>query len=61
MSPHLDEPKRSPFTIEGPAALLHAVTHKDFDASNLSIGTKRYMWGQNLKQTLHIVFSRKIS
>ena len=29
---HLDVPKRSPFTTEGLAALLHAVTHIEFNA-----------------------------
>jgi uncharacterized ferritin-like protein (DUF455 family) len=29
---HLDVPKRSPFTREGLAALLHAVTHIEFNA-----------------------------
>ena len=29
---HLQIPKRSPFTADGLAALLHAVTHIDFNA-----------------------------
>lgn len=29
---HLDVPKRSPFTTEGLAALLHSVTHSEFNA-----------------------------
>ena len=33
---HLDVPKRSPFTTEGLAALLHAVTHIEFNAINLA-------------------------
>ena len=34
---HLDVPKRSPFTREGLAALLHAVTHIEFNAINLAL------------------------
>ncbi|MDB5869798.1 MAG: hypothetical protein JWP96_2130, partial [Polaromonas sp.] len=34
---HLDMPKRSPFTTEGLAALLHAVTHIEFNAINLAL------------------------
>jgi len=34
---HLDVPKRSPFTLEGLAALLHAVTHIEFNAINLAL------------------------
>jgi uncharacterized ferritin-like protein (DUF455 family) len=34
---HLDVPKRSPFTSEGLAALLHAVTHIEFNAINLAL------------------------
>lgn len=34
---HLDVPKRSPFTNEGLAALLHAVTHIEFNAINLAL------------------------
>ncbi|MDB5931951.1 MAG: hypothetical protein JWR60_3658 [Polaromonas sp.] len=34
---HLDSPKRSPFTGEGLAALLHAVTHIEFNAINLAL------------------------
>lgn len=34
---HLDVPKRSPFTPEGLAALLHAVTHIEFNAINLAL------------------------
>ena len=34
---HLDMPKRSPFTAEGLAALLHAVTHIEFNAINLAL------------------------
>jgi uncharacterized ferritin-like protein (DUF455 family) len=34
---HLDVPKRSPFTAEGLAALLHAVTHIEFNAINLAL------------------------
>ncbi|NMM09976.1 MAG: ferritin-like domain-containing protein [Polaromonas sp.] len=34
---HLDLPKRSPFTQEGLAALLHAVTHIEFNAINLAL------------------------
>ena len=36
---HLDVPKRSPFTTNGLAALLHAVTHIEFNAINLGKGT----------------------
>jgi uncharacterized ferritin-like protein (DUF455 family) len=34
---HLDVPKRSAFTTEGLAALLHAVTHIEFNAINLAL------------------------
>lgn len=34
---HLDVPKRSPFTPQGLAALLHAVTHIEFNAINLAL------------------------
>ena len=34
---HLDVPKRSPFTNEGLAALLHAVAHIEFNAINLAL------------------------
>lgn len=34
---HLDLPKRSPFTPEGLAALLHALTHIEFNAINLAL------------------------
>ena len=34
---HLDVPKRSPNTREGLAALLHAVTHIEFNAINLAL------------------------
>ncbi|MCZ8254245.1 MAG: ferritin-like domain-containing protein [Polaromonas sp.] len=34
---HLDVPKRSPFTHEGLATLLHAVTHIEFNAINLAL------------------------
>ncbi len=34
---HLDVPKRSPFTRDGLAALLHAVTHIEFNAINLAL------------------------
>ena len=34
---HLALPKRSPFTPEGLAALLHAVTHIEFNAINLAL------------------------
>ncbi|MBC7649889.1 MAG: DUF455 family protein, partial [Vitreoscilla sp.] len=34
---HLEVPKRSPFTNEGLAALLHAVTHIEFNAINLAL------------------------
>lgn len=34
---HLDLPKRSPFTREGLAALLHALTHIEFNAINLAL------------------------
>ena len=37
LRPHLDVPKRSPFTTEGLAALLHAVTHIEFNAINLAL------------------------
>ena len=35
--PATDVPKRSPFTAEGRAALLHAVTHIEFNAINLAL------------------------
>lgn len=39
--PHLvppkDVPTRSPFTLEGRAALLHAITHIEFNAINLAL------------------------
>ncbi len=34
---HLDVPKRSPFTPQGLAALLHAVAHIEFNAINLAL------------------------
>ena len=34
---HLNVPKRSPFTAEGRAALVHAVTHIEFNAINLAL------------------------
>jgi uncharacterized ferritin-like protein (DUF455 family) len=34
---HLDMPRRSPFTADGLAALLHAVTHIEFNAINLAL------------------------
>jgi len=34
---HLDVPKRSPFTAPGLAALMHAVTHIEFNAINLAL------------------------
>ena len=34
---HLDVRKRSPFTTDGLAALLHAVTHIEFNAINLAL------------------------
>jgi uncharacterized ferritin-like protein (DUF455 family) len=34
---HLDIPRRSPFKPEGLAALLHAVTHIEFNAINLAL------------------------
>ncbi|OOG38792.1 ferritin-like domain-containing protein [Polaromonas sp. A23] len=34
---HLDVPKRSPFTPQGLATLLHAVTHIEFNAINLAL------------------------
>jgi uncharacterized ferritin-like protein (DUF455 family) len=34
---HLNVPKRSPFTTEGLAALLHAVCHIEFNAINLAL------------------------
>ena len=34
---HLSMPQRSPFTSEGLAALLHAVTHIEFNAINLAL------------------------
>ncbi|MES2413321.1 MAG: ferritin-like domain-containing protein [Pseudomonadota bacterium] len=34
---HLDVPKRSPFTAEGLAALIHSVTHIEFNAINLAL------------------------
>ena len=33
----LDAPRRSPFTLDGLAALLHAVTHIEFNAINLAL------------------------
>ena len=33
----LDVPRRSPFTLDGLAALLHAVTHIEFNAINLAL------------------------
>ncbi|MBC7445624.1 MAG: ferritin-like domain-containing protein, partial [Polaromonas sp.] len=33
----LDLPRRSPFTLEGLAALLHAVAHIEFNAINLAL------------------------
>ena len=33
----LEVPRRSPFTLEGLAALLHAVTHIEFNAINLAL------------------------
>ena len=33
----LDMPRRSPFTLEGLGALLHAVTHIEFNAINLAL------------------------
>jgi len=35
--PPKDVPSRSPFTLEGRAALLHAVTHIEFNAINLAL------------------------
>jgi uncharacterized ferritin-like protein (DUF455 family) len=35
--PVLDVPRRSPFTTEGRAALLHAVAHIEFNAINLAL------------------------
>ena len=35
--PAKDVPARSPFTLEGRAALLHAVTHIEFNAINLAL------------------------
>ena len=37
LRPHLDVPKRSPYTTEGLAALLHAVAHIEFNAINLAL------------------------
>lgn len=34
---HLEVPRRSPFTPQGLAALLHAVTHIEFNAINLAL------------------------
>jgi uncharacterized ferritin-like protein (DUF455 family) len=34
---YLDMPRRSPFTADGLAALLHAVTHIEFNAINLAL------------------------
>jgi uncharacterized ferritin-like protein (DUF455 family) len=34
---HLNMPRRSPFTADGLAALLHAVTHIEFNAINLAL------------------------
>ncbi|MGS0757941.1 DUF455 family protein, partial [Roseateles sp. GG27B] len=33
----LQVPNRSPFTLEGRAALLHAITHIEFNAINLAL------------------------
>ena len=35
--PHKDVPTRSPFTIEGRAALLHSIAHIEFNAINLAL------------------------
>ena len=35
--PTLQVPKRSPFTLEGRAALLHAIAHIEFNAINLAL------------------------
>ena len=35
--PPKDVPKRSPFTLEGRAALLHAIAHIEFNAINLAL------------------------
>ena len=35
--PHIDVPRRSPFTPEGRAALLHAIAHIEFNAINLAL------------------------
>ncbi len=35
--PTLQVPKRSPFTVEGRAALLHAIAHIEFNAINLAL------------------------
>ncbi len=35
--PPKDVPSRSPFTLEGRAALLHAITHIEFNAINLAL------------------------
>lgn len=35
--PATDVPRRSPFTVEGRAALLHAVAHIEFNAINLAL------------------------
>jgi uncharacterized ferritin-like protein (DUF455 family) len=37
LMPHLKVPKRSPFTAEGRAALVHSVTHIEFNAINLAL------------------------
>ena len=37
MVPTLQVPKRSPFTTEGRAALLHAIAHIEFNAINLAL------------------------
>jgi uncharacterized ferritin-like protein (DUF455 family) len=37
LMPHLKVPKRSPFTPEGRAALVHSVTHIEFNAINLAL------------------------
>ena len=34
---HLDVPKRSPYTLQGLAALVHAVCHIEFNAINLAL------------------------
>ena len=37
LRPHLNMPRRSPFTPDGLATLLHAVTHIEFNAINLAL------------------------